>query len=306
MNFFLLGIDHRQTPIAIREALYWKRKEIAGFWSARSGPNAAILSTCGRLEIYGMAENAFEAELRITAFKRFFSEFDGRSYYLYGEKNIFRHLARLAAGLESRIKGESQIYDQLSAWVDEKNFPVELARLAREALSASHGIRMREGQNNPKNNIAVLLYDHLSSRINPCGLLNIAVAGTGRIAELFALYRPRGVRLYFAARKNILRAAELAVIAEGYTLYLEELPALLRDTDILISATSSPHRVFGKNYFSKIAALRKRELYIYDLAVPRDVAPEAGEIKGIVLKNIDEVTADVNIKDRRASEQISR
>ena len=302
MNFYLIGIDHRRAPIDIRESLFWKRKAIADFWSDRSGRRVAILSTCNRLEIYGIAENAFEADLKITSFKNVFNEFCGRSYYLYGEKNVLRHLVCLAAGLESQIKGESQIYSQLTAWIDEKDFPEGLIHLVREALFAGHAIRVREKLNTPENNIAALVYDHLSAEIYPSGLLNIVVAGTGKIAELFARYKPQGVRLYFAAHKNILRAGELAVIAEGEALSLEKLPVFLRDADIFISATSSPHRVFSKNYFSKIAGSRKSELYVYDLAVPRDVAPEAGEIEGIILKNIDEVLSNVKFKGRDEAE----
>ena len=65
------------------------------------------------------------------------------------------------------------------------------------------------------------------------------------------------------------------------------------------------HHLFDKNYFLQIAAMKEKKLYIYDLAVPRNVDPDAKDIDGIILKNIDEVISNADIKDRYAAEQIS-
>jgi len=132
-------------------------------------------------------------------------------------------------------------------------------------------------------NVAQKLVEH------PEPVIKIRCLKSG-IAELFARYKPQGARLYFAAHKNILKARELAGQSQGHALALKDLPELLLKADVLVSATSSPHRIFSKDYFSRIAALRERELHIYDLALPRAVDPEAKNIDGIVLNNIDDLS----------------
>jgi len=305
MTFYLIGIDHKIAPIDIREAVYWKREKIAEFWADYTACRIAVFSTCNRMEIYGIAKNTPEAKEAVSIFKKRFSEYFADSYIIYGEKNIFRHLVRLAAGLESQIKGELQIFSQLGTWAGREDFPQALGRLVHEALLAGLEIRTRASLNRPENNIAALLYKNLLEHNQSDNLLNIAVVGTGKIAELLAHYKPQGTRLYFAAHKNIIKAQELARISQGTALWLKELPGLLLNADVLISASSCPHMVFNKNYFLKIAALRDRELYIYDLAVPRNVSPDVKSVNGVILKNIDEAILNVDYKSRYKTQPVS-
>lgn len=320
MSLFLIGIDHKTTPIDIREAVYGKRKEIRAFWGNYAPGRTTILSTCNRFEIYGLAGNELEARAGTDLFKSGFGKLFNNGYFAYRPDNVFRHLVRLAAGLESQIKGESQIYAQLNDWAGQKDFPEKLAAMVYEALLLGHEIRSVSGLRMHENNIATLLYEYLLSTNDSDNLLNVVVAGTGKIARLFAEYKPKETRLYFAAHKNIFKAHELAEQSQGYALMLRDLPELLLKADILISATSSPHRIFDKDYFSRIAALREKELHVYDLAVPRAVDPEAKNIDGIVLNNIDDLNSifdkhnralevmlnESNFKNRYAAKQISR
>lgn len=306
MNFYLIGIDHKKTPIGIREAVYWKRSEIAEFLTRLPAGRATILSTCNRFEIYGATKDTFSAGVIVDLLKDKFRPLFNSAYAIYRQEKVLKHLVWLAAGLESRIRGELQIYSQLGAWAGQDNFPSELAGLVHDALLAAHDVRMKNGLDKPDSNIAVFVYKKISAETRPDKLLNIVVVGTGKIAELFAAYKPHGVRLFFAAHKNISKAEDLAREAQGKALFLKELPEYLKSADVLISATASPHRVFDKNYFLKIAALRGQELYIYDLALPRDIAPSVKDIDGIILKNIDEVFVNADIKSRHKAESFSR
>ena len=305
MYFYLIGIDYRIAPIEIREAAYWQRARISRFLTEHYAGRSTILSTCNRFEIYGVTENRHEAEAAVAALReRFTPLFDG-AYVIYQENNVLKHLVRLAAGVESLVLGELQISGQLGAWAGHDRFPVPLGRLVYDALLAANDIRIEHGLNRPEKNIAVYIYDRVLAETEPDRLLNMIVLGTGSIASLFADYKPRGVRLSFAARKNILKAAYLAERSGGDAFLLQELPCRLVDADVLISATASPHRILGKNYFSKIAMLRKKDLYVYDLALPRDIEPAVKDIEGIILKNIDEVVVNADIKNRLKAEPVS-
>jgi glutamyl-tRNA reductase len=306
MYFYLIGIDYKIAPIEIREAAYWQRARLNGFLAEHYADRATILSTCNRFEIYGLTENRHEAEAAVADLKGRFAAFFNGAYVVYQENNVLRHLVRLAAGVESQVLGELQISGQLGAWAGQDRFPVSLGRLVYDALLAANDIRIEHGLNRPEKNIAVHIYDRVLAEAGPDRLLNMVVLGTGSIASLFADYKPRDVRLSFAARKNILKAAGLAERSGGDAFLLQELPGRLVDADVLISATASPHRILGKNYFSKIAMLRKKDLYVYDLALPRDIEPAVKDIEGIVLRNMDEVTLNADVKNRHTSESFSR
>jgi len=306
MFFYLIGVDHRTASIDMREALYWKRRSISEFLSSGIRQRTAVLSTCNRFEVYGLTKDAFTAAVTVDLLRARFKPLFDNAYVIHSRDNVFRHLVRLAAGLESQIKGESQIYSQLGAWASQDYLSSELASLVHDALFAAHDIRMKDGLNRPENNIAVVVYDRILSEIQPDKLLKVVVVGTGKIAELFAVYKPQGIRISFASHKNISKARELAVKAGGAAFTLKELPAYLKSADVLVSATASPHRVFNKNYFSGIAVSRESQLYIYDLALPRDVAPAVKDIEGIILKNIDEVEINADLKNRHTAESFSR
>ncbi|MFA5146822.1 MAG: hypothetical protein WC515_05595 [Candidatus Omnitrophota bacterium] len=306
MYFYLIGIDHKIAPIDIREAVYWKRAEINGFLAEHTKGRAETFSTCNRFEVYGTAENAADVEKTANALKSRFAPLFKRAYVSYGENNVLRHLVRLAAGLESEITGELQIYRQIGTWAGRQDFPEALGNLVHDALLAAHDIRMKNGLNKPEKNIAVLIYDRILTELELDRPLNIIVIGTGNIAALFTEYKPHYARLSFAARKNILKASGLAEMSGGASFFLKELPGRLVDADVLISATASPHRILGKNYFLKIAMLRKKDLYVYDLALPRDIEPAVKDVERIVLRNMDEVTLNADVKNRHASESFSR
>jgi len=306
MNFYLIGVDYKKTPIRTREDIYWDRLELEAFIDAYAPSRTAMLYTCNRFEIYGITDDAFGAHNFAGALKSHFTEYFKDSYTVYGEENVLNHLALLASGLKSQIRGEFEISSQLNAWADNEDTPKDLSRLVRDALSIAREIRAREGLNRPENNIAALLYGRILKEAHSDDLLNIVVIGTGKVSSLLASYKPEGVRIYFVSHKNIERAEALAKRAGGSAADFKELPELLFKADVLISATSSPHRIFDKNYFLKVAASRKKELCIYDLAVPRDVAPEAKEINGIVLNNIDEVILNENSDSRYKAERLSR
>lgn len=296
MNFYLTGVDYKTAPVEIREAVHKKLPDIFAFWESYPGLEAAILSTCNRFEIYAVGN-----DLRgINIFKNQFREFLEYGYAYSGEKEVFRHLVRLAAGLESQIKGEPQILQQLKSWGKQATFPVLLGELLNEALAIAYDVRLRAFLKGAENNIATLLFDHITAKKET---LEVVIAGTGKIAELFAKYKPEAVRITFAAHKNVTKAEGLALVTGGNAISFKELPGVLFKADILISATTSTHIVFKPEHFSKLSA-RKRALQIYDLAIPRDVSQDVRRFKEIILKNIDDIAVIFEKHNLKIAENI--
>ncbi|MDD5595530.1 MAG: hypothetical protein PHY94_04700 [Candidatus Omnitrophica bacterium] len=289
MDFYLIGIDYKSASLELREEILKKRKVIQEFWNKHHSQQAAILSTCNRFEIYCLGENSLDARLHILLFKNYFSGLFNNAYVKLGRENVFNHLLRLASGLESQFRGEAQIVEQMELWLGHNSISFGMRNLWEEALIFAKEIRLKSGLNQIENNIATIIYHDLLKKKNESRQLKVVIVGTGKIAQLLADYCPQNVLLYFVSHKHHFRAIELAQKSKGEVLSFKELADLIPYLDALISATSSPHFVLGKEVFLKTE--RVQPFYLYDLALPRDIDPEAGNIKGIVLKNLDSLAA---------------
>jgi len=289
MHFYLIGVDHKKAPLEVREALYRRRNDVAGLWSGHPSQLITPLITCNRFEIYGVAADKRTAEEHIALFRKAFPRFHEKGYVEYGREDVFRHALRLACGLESQLKGELQILRQLEAWSLRQPYDSPLAGLWQKALSSARRIRIESGLYSEEENAAVLILEDLAGKIKGPSPVKIAVAGTGKVAKLFAAYRAPRMSFSFVAGKNYSKAQELARQAKGKALKFAEMPNELLTADVLVSATSSPHFILNADDFLEVASRRERPLYVFDMAVPRDIHPDARGVKGIVLKNLDDL-----------------
>lgn len=286
MIFYLIGVNFKNAPYYIQERISGDRGQITGFWEDSPSRQAAVLNTCNRLEVYAVARDAGEYLKAVMLFKSRFGYLFDRAYIKAGEREIFSHAARLASGLDSQLKGERQILEQIKVWAGRGSFPALLGEIWREIVPIAEDIRKESKLDNEEYNIASVVYDDLLRNVRDARLLRVIVVGTGRVAELIAKYKPADVRLYFAAHKNYKRAGYLARRAGGRAVHLRDVRNNLLRADALISATSSPHRIFSRDYFAGSAAKRNRPLYVYDLAMPCDIEPASGRVSGVVLKNL--------------------
>lgn len=306
MIFYLIAADYKTASFEIREELYRQRRAITAFWAALAPQQSAVLTTCNRIEIYAVARNFSEARRQTSVFMKNFVGFSGNSRMVYAKESVFTHILRLACGLESQLQGELQIVEQLESWLCKGSFAQNLRGLFQRALNLSKEIRSRCGLDISRNNLATIVYSDIKKHLDNDGRYDIIILGTGKIAELFAEFRPENARLYFAAHRNFLKAKLLAQQAKAEAILLHEIRvanAPVLAADILIGATSSPHQVLDFDDASRIIKLRKKPLYVYDLALPRDIDPRVAQLPGVILQNLDSLQllfADENsrIKER--------
>jgi len=287
MTFFLIGIDYSVASPEVRERIYRRRADIVSYWERVAPGLTALLVTCNRFEIYGLAACASDGERRTACFLRSFSEDFSDAYVLEGEERIFEYGVRLACGLHSQLPGEPQIFFQLAHWSHVQRFPEALAGLWHRILVEARVIRTAADRQGRLTTCADVVFDDLQRRLRPFALRQVMVIGTGKLAELVALTRPDGVRIKFVARKNAGRARHLSSVAAGETLPPEAIVGSLESVDAVISATSSPHYVFRREHVEGLGAQRRRSLWVYDLAMPRDVAPEVGRAEGVHVVDMD-------------------
>ncbi len=289
MTFFVIGIDHKTTPLKIREAAYRSREEIGLYWQRLDPGRTALLTTCNRIEIWGAAADLREAAALCRIFRRRFSEYFKGAYIKYGREDVLRHGLRLACGLESQLRGEYQIMQQLEAWHYKADLPSPLKEVWRSIIGSAGKIREEAGLNNKGMDIAGLLFDDLEKKAAINKDTEIVVIGTGKIAQLIARKRPKDAKLVFVARKNWSMAKKLARLSEGEALLPDDIGKRLITATALVCATSSPHYVITNAHFNDAAKERNTPLYIYDLAIPRDVEPGVKKVSFAIIKDLDEL-----------------
>ncbi|MDP8258121.1 MAG: NAD(P)-dependent oxidoreductase [Candidatus Aadella gelida] len=285
MIFYYLGIDHKNASLEEREKAYSLRHDIRKFWQFRSG-KAEILFTCNRVEIYAVATSVLAANANITAFKKSFPGIFGKARIGLGKHSVSRHFLSLSVGLVSRILGEKQIVKQLDSWLRQNGFDPDLREYLKGILYKGHEIRKRLLYDTYiSGDIADIVIKDVLSKTGPLKGKKVLIIGTGKVAQLFAGKRIEGADIYIVARKKHSRAKRLAEWMGGQAVLFTEANDLMRSADIVISATSSPHRVI-KSFPSGM----NKKVRVYDLAVPRDIDPSVGEKWNIDLINIDDLS----------------
>jgi glutamyl-tRNA reductase len=305
MTLYLIGINYKTAPLRVRELAYRKRRQISQFIETL-GAEIAVFFTCNRVEVYGITYDEALAANTINALRKAFPAIFANAYIRYGKRQVIQHALHLACGLNSQIIGEAQVLEQLDFWLEQNSFPYQLKQVWKEVLASASKIRFESGLEKSKNNIAQIVFSDLVRRINLRRKAKVVVVGTGGVAELIASNRPAQITLSFASRKKHSRARQLARLSGGQALLLDDLGRALLEVDALISATASPHQVLKEEHLANILGKRKTTLYLYDLAVPRDIEPVIGNITGVFLQNLDDLEAIIEQCNRSLNQYIQR
>jgi len=309
----LVGVSHWRAPLVLRECLAFPPCDLPAALQAMRAevPEAAILSTCHRVELYAAAPDAKQAE---AALKRFWSrqrrvplaEFEPHAYSLSGRKAA-EHLFSVAAGLDSAIIGEPQILGQvrevLRTAAEERAAGPVLSALFRHAITAGRRARAETaiGRNAASlSSAAVRLARELLGDLTGSRVL---LVGSGKMGALAARNLiEQGVASITVVGRRLEKAERLALRC-GHAMALSRLEEALPDSDIVISCTSAPHPVVRADMVKRaMQARRGRPLLLIDIAVPRDIEAAAGETPGVRLYNVDDLEATIaaNVRERKA------
>jgi glutamyl-tRNA reductase len=210
------------------------------------------------------------------------------------------HLFRVVSGLESVIIGETAIVNQVKAAYNEAakqtSLDKNLHKLFQTALSVGKKVRRETGISRGAMSHSQAAVNLLFQRIKNTEKLNITVIGVNALNEkIIRFLVDKGAKTIFIGNRTFEKAKILAEKYNSTALRFEHLSATLEKTDVLISATSAPHFIIKKESFPA-----NRKMYILDLAVPRDVEPEIGNLPGVTLFDIETVEKHIrqNIKFR--------
>jgi len=314
VNLILVGVNHKTTPVEIREKLAFTKGKIEEsvnhLFNFPDIIEHTILSTCNRVEIYARANSQDSA---IKSIKQFICDFHQLSlveledhFYSYSNKEAVEHLFRVSSSLDSMILGEAQILGQVkeaySLARDLRSTGLVLNQLFEKAFSIAKKVREETGIAERSVSISSAAVELAQKIFDDLENHTVMLVGTGEMAELAAKHLiSYGVKTIYVTSRTYERAANLARALNGSALDFEAFKNELHRADIVITSTSAPNFIIKKEIVEKaIHERRNKPIFFIDIAVPRDIEPDVNDLENVYLYDIDDlqVVVSANIKER--------
>jgi glutamyl-tRNA reductase len=316
MSLYALGLNHQTAPLAIRERVVFhveRLREALTEIKRSLAREAAILSTCNRTELYVAGDDAAAGAPQLSEWLARYHRFepDGLRPYLYTlpSEQAVRHVFRVASGLDSMVLGEPQILGQLKEAARAAESAGTLGTLLHKLFQRSFAVAKEVRSTTPVGAASVSMAAaavRLAARIFPSLKdQNVLFIGAGEMIELCAThFAAQGPARITIANRTLERAEKLAHRFGARTMELKSLPGELHEYDIVVSCTASSLPILGKGLVERaLRARRRRPIFMVDLAVPRDIEPEAAELDDVFLYSVDDLAqlVSTNIDARRSA-----
>ena len=311
-SLFALGLNHQTAPLAIRERVVFhveRLRDALGELKASLAREAAILSTCNRTELYVAGDEPQATAQWLARYHRF--EPDGLQPYLYTlpHDQAVRHAFRVASGLDSMVLGEPQILGQMKEAVRTAESAGTLGTVLHKLFQRSFAVAKEVRSTTQLGAASVSMAAaavKLAGRIFPSLRdQSVLFIGAGEMIELCAThFVAQGPARITVANRTVERAQRLAARFNGRAIELKSLADHLHEYDIIVSSTASSLPILGKGLVERARrARRRRPMFMVDLAVPRDIEPEAGELDDVFLYAVDDLAQIVsaNLDSRRSA-----
>jgi glutamyl-tRNA reductase len=301
MSIVVIGVNHRSGPLSVLERLAVAPGDVAKAVSAVAARDnvreAAVISTCNRIEVYAVAERFHGAYGDI---RDFLCELGGLSAdelhpYLYSQHDdaAARHLFEVAAGLDSAVLGEAEILGQVrAAWQvarREGGVRSTLDLLFRQALRVGKRARTETAIGRGTASISHAAVEMVSDRLGSLARRRVLVVGAGEMGAGVATALQRaGAEEVVVCNRTFSRGARLADRFGGSAIGLDQLPTALASCDVVLACTAAADNVVTRDDVAT-ASRGDRPLLIVDISVPRSVARNTAEVPGVSLLDLDDL-----------------
>ncbi len=298
--FSCLGLNYRTCPVAVREQFSVPKSRLAEACRAlRELPEieeCVLLSTCNRTEVYYWTFEPEEAARMILA--HFLGggqevHADASCFYRLEGEDCLCHLACVAAGLDSMVVGETEIFGQLK---DAYRVALEAGvtgghanRCFQRAFSIGKKVRHETAITSGPTSVGAAAVQMAHGILGTLSGANVLVVGAGDVARSTAQsLRSRGAESIFVANRSYDRAVELASQVGGRVIRFAEWVPYLERIDIVIVSTASPVYVVREEVLAHVQPARGgRPLFFIDLSVPRNVDPACARVAGVHVYDMD-------------------
>ncbi len=324
-TLFILGLNHRTAPVAVRERLAYADEEVAGALRrlkerAPAVRECALLSTCNRVELVGVSAEPAAAWDEMAAFLAADREVEqsafGEALYRFEGREAARHLFRVAASLDSMVLGEPQILGQVklayAQAAEAGSLGLVLHRACHKAFSVAKRVRkatlIGHGAVSVSSAAVALagqIFDTLKDK-------TVMLMGAGKMAELTARQLAAiGIESLVITSRTFDRAVALARELNGTAVPFENYKPYLRIADIVIGSVAATKPILGPAEFEAVVRGRRyRPMFLIDLGVPRNFDERLNTMENVYLYDIDDLgqavqkTRDEREREADKAEQI--
>src|SRR6266481_9168558 len=314
-TLFIVGINHRSAAVALRERLAFADDDIVAALgrlreSSAVVAEAALISTCNRVEVVGVATDAARAAdeaLKFLSADRSVAQTEfADAIYSFAGRDAARHLFRVGASLDSMVVGEPQILGQLKlayAQASEaRSVGLVLHRAFHKAFTVAK--RVRKGTLIGHGSVSISsaavalagqIFDTLKDK-------TVMLMGAGKMAELTARHLSAlGIQSMLITSRTFDRAVALAREFGGTAVPYDNYKPYLKMVDVLIGSVSSTKPILGPDEFESVIRERRyRPMFLIDMGVPRNFDERLNAMENVYLYDIDDLGAVVteSIGDR--------
>jgi len=294
MNLFCVGLSHHTASVQTRER-YAAQRSAATLRTQSGCAEALMLTTCNRVEVYGSAAAPVGTEeiLRCLVNGDAADGEEVKAFYRYEGEACVQHLFRVVAGLDSMVIGETEILGQVKKAYESAREcsgagPV-LHRLFQRAFRVAKQVRSSTDITRGAVSVGSVAVDLAEKIFGDLGRRSVLILGAGDTSERTArALSSRGVTDIRVSNRSLERAENLAATVGGRAVAFSDWAGQCGEIDILISSTAAEEPLLTSQILAPMIRERSdRPLFIIDIAVPRDVAPEVNELEGVYLYDID-------------------
>jgi glutamyl-tRNA reductase len=294
-----IGVSYKRSPLATLDAL--TLRDLPAFYNILKGIpgviGAIVVQTCNRVDMFIDADESVEVSEKIlwnwaleTKFK--LHELKKLAEHRTGEK-VLEYFVSLASGLESMLVGESQILGQLkSSLIEARELAVStptLSKIFEMSLAAGTGIRDQTGIGKGTVSLGSAALKVTERSLGNLERVKVLLLGTGQIGMiLMKAFKARGIRDVTVASRTRQRTESFSRTFGGKPAHIKNVISQLGLFRLVVVATRATGYLLTKEIVAP-QLKQDQKLMILDLSIPRNVSPDLEQIKGIVIKTIDDL-----------------
>jgi glutamyl-tRNA reductase len=314
-SIVIVGLNHRTAPVEVRERLAFPPDSIGnalrGLVEREEVAEGIILSTCNRVEVCVLADEAYKGAAAVRQFLSAYhgipgDELSGYLYHHEGEEAV-KHLFRVSSSLDSMVLGEPQILGQVK---DAYGFAAEfrtigpvLDKFYTKAFSVAKRVRTETKVASSAVSVSYAAVELAKKIFGNLKDKTVMLIGAGEMCELAARHLlSAGIKGILVTNRTFERAVKLAEEFDGVPVRFDELLSHLKTADIILSSTGAPHFILKRENVEEVLRLRKnRPMFFIDMAVPRDIDPDANQIDNVYVYDIDDLNnvIETNLEERQ-------
>ncbi len=304
-QLFSIGADYRMASATVRDMISVSADSVSAklrqLTANGIASEAALVSTCNRTEVYCLTQRPEEVA-------QWLGGNANDSLFRLCAEDAVRRAFCVASGLESQILGENEITGQIKRAAqiarDSGTSGVLVNRLMEKSLAAAKAVRTQTNIGGHSMSYCGLAARAAAGIFADFNQLAVLFVGTGEMTHAgIPIFAGRGAKRIAVTSRTLAHAEQLAATADGDAFPLSQLPDIIGEFDVVISATASPIPIIGKGAVERALAYRRRRPMVFaDLGVPHDLEHEIATLPDVFVYTLAQLGAQAE-QSQRARQQ---